>query len=504
MKRYMEPISAWIEKRAKITPNRMALIGQTERLTYKQMQIEMDRWASYLKNEHNIQRMDRIGLYLNNRIEYILLFFAIAKLGAVAVPLNIRLTVEELSYQINDSKMKVLITENDFDHTEKQLNNRHPHLHTRKIESIILPPLQEENNFPIIEASTPYIICYTSGTTGRPKGAVLTQENMFWNAVNNCTSIDLTSNDCSIVLLPLFHIGGIGLFAFPTLFAGGRVAVLGKFDPEQALQMIEREEVSVVMGVPTIFDAIRKHKRFLTTDFSSVRWLCSGGAPCPKELIEFYLKKGLPLSQGYGLTEASPTVFMLSKEDYQRKIGSIGKPALFTDIQILDENGCSVPAGHVGELVIKGPNIIKEYWGMPEETEKAFINGWFHTGDLIKADEEGFIYVVGRKKEMIISGGENVYPLEIEQVINEEPNIDEVAVVGVEDDKWGEVPIAFVVVKEGRNVTEEELRDYCLQKLAKYKIPKSFIFLTELPKNAAGKIDKKLLNKETIIEGEKR
>lgn len=500
----MKPISAWIEKRAQITPNRVALIDQTEQLTYKQMQIEIDRWATYLKNEQNIEQTDRIGLYLHNRIEYIILFFAIAKLGAIAVPLNTRLTLEELSYQINDSKMKTLLTEMNFHHMATQLKLKHPQLQTQMIESIILPALQEETSFPTIDASTPFIICYTSGTTGRPKGAVLTQENMFWNAVNNCTAIDLTSNDRSIVLLPLFHIGGIGLFAFPTLFAGGSVAVLGKFDPEQALQMIERDEISVVMGVPTIFDAIRKHKRFQSTDFSSIRWLCSGGAPCPKELIEFYLKKGLPFSQGYGLTEGSPTVFMLSKEDYRRKIGSVGKPALFTDIRIVDGNGCSVLAGDVGELVVKGSNIIKEYWGLPEETEKAFVDGWFHTGDLVKADEEGFVYIVGRKKEMIISGGENVYPLEIEQVINEEPSIDEVAVIGVADDKWGEVPIAFVVLKEGRGVTEEDLRMICSEKLAKYKIPKSFIFLSELPKNATGKIDKKLLIQETTMKGEKR
>ncbi|WP_338753628.1 o-succinylbenzoate--CoA ligase [Bacillus sp. FJAT-52991] len=505
----MEQISIWIEKRAIMSPNRLALLDQRRQLTYLEMNNEINRWAYYLGKMENIQQGDRIGLYFNNRIDYIVVLFAIAKIGAIAVPLNIRLTSEELLYQITDSEMSMLIYEHEFHSTVQTLKNKHPQLTTQLIESITLPQLQEtytSHDFPIIHASTPYIICYTSGTTGRPKGAVLTQENMFWNAVNNCTSIDITSMDRTIVLLPFFHIGGIGLFAFPTLFAGGLVAILGKFDSGEALKMIQRERISVIMGVPTIFDAIRKHDEFLTTNLSSVRIFCSGGAPCPKELIEFYLNQGLPFYQGYGLTETSPTIFMLAKEDYKKKIGSVGKPVLYTDINILDENDCPVATGEIGELVVKGPNVIKEYWQLPAETEKAIKDGWFHTGDYVKADQDGFIYMIGRKKEMIISGGENVYPLEIEQVLKEEPAIDEVSVIGVLDEKWGEVPFAFLVVKENHSITEEQLKQACLSKLAKYKIPKSFAILSELPKNAAGKVDKKqlkaLLTKESTLKGE--
>ncbi|WP_203362033.1 o-succinylbenzoate--CoA ligase [Bacillus sp. REN10] len=492
----MKQISTWIEKRASMSPDRLALLDLRRRLTYFEMNNEMNRLAYYLRKIEMLQQGDRIGLYFNNRIDYILLLFAIAKIGAVAVPLNTRLTSEELSYQITDSEMSMLIYEYEFHITVQTLKNKHPQLTTRSIESVTLPPLQEtyiSHDFPIIDASTPYIICYTSGTTGRPKGAVLTQENMFWNAVNNCTSIDINSNDSTLVLLPLFHIGGIGLFAFPTFFAGGAVAILGKFDPKEALNMIEKEQISVIMGVPTIFDTIRKHNDFMTANLSSVRIFCSGGAPCPKELIEFYLHRGLPFYQGYGLTEASPTVFMLAKEDYKRKIGSVGKPVLYTDINIVDENNNPVVVGEIGELAVKGPNVIKEYWQLPAETNQSIKDGWFYTGDYVKADEDGFIYIIGRKKEMIISGGENVYPLEIEQVLKEDPAVDEVSVIGVSDEKWGEVPFAFIVVKDKHVITEEQLKQACLSKLAKYKIPKSFVILSELPKNAAGKVDKKQL-----------
>ncbi len=342
----------------------------------------------------------------------------------------------------------------------------------------------------------PYIICYTSGTTGKPKGAVLTQENMFWNALNNQYALDITSSDKCLVILPLFHIGGIGLFAFPTFLAGGTVIVPGKFQPKQVLKLIEDLKVTVMMGVPTIFNALRSEESFEKTDLKSVRVFCSGGAPCPVELIRAYHEQGVPLYQGFGMTETSPTVFMLSQEDYQRKIGSIGKPVMFCDIDLVDENGKSVKQGEVGELIIKGGNVFKEYWGLPDKTAEAIKDGWFYTGDLAYKDEEGFIYIAGRKKDMIISGGENIYPLEVEQVIGEMNGINEVAVIGIQDDKWGEVPIAIVSLKENHSLTGEEIQNYCSSKLAKYKVPKRVVFLEELPKNATGKLDKKVMQQQ--------
>ncbi|MFC4766007.1 o-succinylbenzoate--CoA ligase [Effusibacillus consociatus] len=501
----MQGIAYWIEKRASMTPNRIALVGESRRLTYQEAAESIDRIAQALAQGYQVQSGDRIAILSANSIEYIQLLFAIAKLGCIGVPLNTRLTPKELAFQLNDSQSAVLLTGEEFYEIGTQMQESSSVKHVTRIDAL------EESAFDSGAAdmkavpdwnttaplgSTPFLICYTSGTTGRPKGALLTQENMFWNGVNNILTLDITSDDRVLTLLPLFHIGGIGLFAFPALLAGGTVVIPNRFDPEKALALIEQEMVTIVMGVPTIHDALRKSDRFPQTDLSSLRWFYSGGAPCPHELIRFYLDKGIPFGQGYGMTETSPTVFLLSKEDYGKKIGSIGKPAMFCDIRIVDNEGKDVALGEIGELLVKGPNVFKEYWNLPDETAKSFQAEWFRTGDLVRMDEEGFVYIAGRKKDMIISGGENIYPLEVEQVIGQHPAVAEAAVVGIGDEKWGEVPIAIVALKEEHHLTEKELLDYCTAVLAKYKCPKSVKFVAALPKNATGKIDKASLKRE--------
>jgi fatty-acyl-CoA synthase len=504
----MDGIAKWIEKRAFITPQRMALMGERRELTYAEMNGEVNRIARLLVDRYRMQPQERVGILANNGIEYLLLLFAIAKLGLIAVVLNHRLTPHELEYQTNDSGVKLLIADSCFRHSVDQF------IRQTGVERVLwfdpsgssaerleeqaasCPP--ECNTAAGVDGSSPFVICYTSGTTGRPKGAVLTQENMFWNAVNNCLSLDITSADRVLTVLPLFHIGGIGLFALPALFAGGTVIVPDRFDPEKVLHLIEERRATIIMGVPTMLDLLRKSPRFAATDFRSVRWFYSGGAPCPHELISFYLDHGIPLGQGYGMTETSPTVFMLSKEDYRRKIGSIGKPAMFCDIRIVDEQGRDVAAGEVGELLVRGPNVMQGYWNLPEATAAAIRDGWLSTGDLVRADEEGFVYIAGRKKDMIISGGENVYPLEIEQVIGELPEIDEVAVLGMPDEKWGEVPVAVIAVKQAMQLDQQTVRFHCQKRLAKYKVPACIHFVSALPKNATGKIDKKALRNQII------
>lgn len=514
----MQGIAYWIDQRAQNTPNRIAIITEEQQLTYKEMGQKVNQFARFLQQECDVEAGVRVGILAQNSLSYVLLLFAIAKLGGIAVPLNIRLTANELTYQLEDSGTKVLFTQHEFQPVIKQLETK---VSLRQIiwmdhkkhfsdeeardradtaieanfENAINLLSSEPLIFEKIDAKDPYLICYTSGTTGRPKGAVLTQENMFWNAIHNLTSLDITSSDRSIVLLPLFHIGGIGLFAFPTLFAGGSIVILGRFHPDKALEMIQQYQVTIVMGVPAIHDALRRSQLFPTTDLSSVRWFYNGGAPCPHELILYYQDRGLPFGQGFGLTETSPTVCMLSAEDARHKVGSIGKPVLFCEIRLVDEHDQEVPNGEVGELAIKGPHVMKEYWNLPNETAKAMRNGWFYTGDLARRDEEGFLYIAGRRKEMIISGGENIYPLEVEQAIGSLPEVAEVAVVGIADEKWGEVAKAFVVIKEGATLTEEMIRHACQMRIAKYKIPKYFVFLTELPRNATGKIDKTALQR---------
>lgn len=494
----MNGISHWIDQRSIITPNRLALIDDQRNLTYLEMSEMVDRYAGVLQSTYSIKKGDRVGILSMNSIDFIIVLFSLAKLNAVAVPLNIRLTVDELEYQLKDSGLQTLIVDNDNHTKGKELLNR-TSFHLLTFEAINLQQI-EPLTITEIDSAAPYIICYTSGTTGRPKGAVLTQENMFWNAVNNSIGLDITSKDKIITLLPLFHIGGIGLFTLPVLLSGGTVVVPERFNPEKALEYIEKHEISIVMGVPTIHDSLRKSPSFETTNLTSVRFFYNGGAPCPEELIRWYLQKGISFGQGYGLTETSPTVFLLSEEDYRHKVGSIGKPVMFTEIRVVDEDAKEVSPGDYGELLVKGPTVMKEYYNLPEETAKAIQKGWFATGDIVRQDEEGFVYIAGRKKEMIISGGENIYPLEIEKVIYEIADVDEAAVIGVPHDKWGETPIAFIVLKEETNFTEEKLKEYCTTKLARYKVPSLFKIVSALPKNATGKIDKATLKKYYIEE----
>lgn len=491
----MQGIAYWIEKRAQMNPNRIACITEQEQLTYREFHKRIQQTASYLYHKYKVIKGERIAILSQNNLEYVILLFAIAKLQCIAVPLNIRLNVNELSFQLKDSGTVILVYESPFEEMAKSLQKE---LNLRLIN---IDVLKEDHNFEkIVETESidehaPYIICYTSGTTGKPKGAVLTQSNMFWNAINNVLAIDLTSKDKSIVLLPLFHIGGIGLFAFPTLFVGGTIVIPGKFEPNKAVEMIEKYQVTIVMGVPSIHLAILHYPAFQKTKLHSVRWFYSGGAPCPKELIDAFTEKGYLFGQGFGMTETSPTIFMLSREDAKRKKGSIGKPVLFAEVKLVDEAGKEVDKGEVGQLLVRGPILLKEYWNRPDATAESIKEGWFYTGDLARMDEEGFYYIVGRKKEMIISGGENIYPLEIEQVINQLPEVLEAAVVGIVDPKWGEVPIAFIVTNEGASITEHDVKQHCLQKLAKYKVPKEVHFVKELPKNATGKIQKTVLPK---------
>lgn len=486
----MKSMADWIHKRAEITPDRTALVDEQSSYSYRELSGQITEMAGMLHHRYQLTKGDRVAILSHNRKEYIIAYFAIAELGLIAVPLNIRLRAPELVFQLEDSGAKLILYENEteglLDEIERllKIENAYRFGETAVVSDVTVPLVS-------IDASIdPYIICYTSGTTGRPKGAVLTQANMFWNALNNQYALDITSKDNTQVLLPLFHIGGIGLFAFPTLLAGGTIVVLNKFDPEQAIRSIELHQVTIVMGVPTIHDVIRKHPLFQTADFSSVRWFYSGGAPCPRELIHSYIERGLPFGQGMGMTETSPTIFMLSEEDYKRKVGSIGKPVMFCEIALVDEDGARVEQGEIGELVLKGPHVMKEYWGLPEQTKEAIRDGWFHTGDLMRQDEEGFIYVAGRKKDMIISGGENIYPLEIEQTLNELEAVHEAAVIGIADEKWGEIPLAFVALNEKEVIQESEIIAYCKQKLASYKVPKELVIVDELPKNATGKIDK--------------
>ncbi|MBA2175904.1 o-succinylbenzoate--CoA ligase [Halobacillus locisalis] len=495
----MHTMDEWIHKRGEITPERMAIIGESHQFTYQELSQKVEEMAWMFKSKLHIGKGDRLAILSQNREEYMIAYFAVAQLGAIIVPLNVRLTAAELAFQVNDSGAKALLYEQEMEALYEELSDLANFENAYFFSELIGKAQGDVGHHG--KSDDPFIICYTSGTTGKPKGAVLTQENMFWNAINNQHALDLTSDDRTLVILPLFHIGGVGLFALPTLLTGGTMLIPRAFDPEQVIEWIEQYQITVVMGVPTIHNSIRQSPSFEKADFKSVRWFYSGGAPCPKELIQAYLDRGLRFGQGFGMTETAPTVFMIAKEDCERKAGSIGKPVTFCDVRLMKEDGTPAQPGEVGELLIRGPNVMKEYWGLPDETASTIRDGWLYSGDLARQDDEGFFYIAGRKKDMIISGGENIYPLEVEQHINEFREVSEVAVIGVADDKWGEVPVAFVSFHRTQSLQKDDIQAYCRQRLARYKVPKDVIIMSELPKNATGKIDKKAIHKHWMTLG---
>jgi fatty-acyl-CoA synthase len=346
---------------------------------------------------------------------------------------------------------------------------------------------------------TPYCILYTSGTTGRPKGAVIPHRQILFNAINTMVSWGLTEHDVSPVFTPLFHAGGLFAFLTPILYVGGRIVLGRAFEVEETLKVIQQEKCTVILGVPTIFQMWLDSPAFQTADFSHVHFFISGGAPCPPSLIQAWReKKQVIFRQGYGLTEVGANCFSMSDEDSVRKTGSVGKPIFHSHMRIVDDKGDDVPPGQTGELLIKGAHVCSGYWNNPEATAKAITDGWFHTGDVARQDEEGFFYIIGRAKDMIISGGENIYAAEVEAVFREHPAVVDAALIGMPDEKWGEVGLMIVILSQGQTITEDELKAFCGARLARYKVPKRVIFADSLPYSPYGKVVKADLRKRYL------
>lgn len=499
----MYEISYWVRAQAWSRPDTVAVVGESVRWTYRELNEQVSRFSNAMRTQLGFRQGDRVAILSANGPEYLLVLLGVARSGTVMVPLNWRLSPAELEYQIRDSGARRILCSSEYLGVAQELTGRigleEPVLITRGEESPGVQQLEgllaEAAGFDPDEEPLPWenplVIGYTSGTTGKPKGAVLTNANFYWNAINDLLTIDLRSTDSVITLLPMFHIGGLGLFTAPMLLAGGKVVIPPRFDPVEAMQWVEREQITVVMGVPTVHKRLLEAIDQIRPDLSQVRMFYSGGAPCPVDLINGFHERGYRFGQGYGLTETSPTVFMLLEADYQRKAGSIGRPAPFNRVRLVDPaTGNQVGPGEVGEIQVKGPNLFGGYWKNEEATRRAIEDGWFRTGDMARADEEGFVTISGRLKEMIISGGENIYPVEVEQGIQSHPAVVEAAVYGVPHPDWGEVPHAGVILAPGASLTEEELRQYCTTLLARYKIPKRFHFVAEFPRNAAGKVVK--------------
>jgi len=500
-------IGSWLVKREFLTPAKEAVVDGEKRLSYHELNRRVNRLSHALLGM-DLQIGDRVAILSYNRVEFLEVIMAAAKLGLILVPLNWRLSAPELAFILNDSGAETLLfdaglielVEGVGDQTalkqviafgEKDMPR------VRVYETLIADqPDSEPEVDPAPDLDTPHIIMYTAGTTGKPKGAVLSQGASFWNVLNLNLPMDFSSKDRNLVVLPMFHIGGIGLFTLPMLYDGGTVVIQRTFDPVQTLALLKQEDITLFFGVPAIFLALIQQPDFDAAAFNHVRVVMSGGAPLPVSLVRQYHEAGIALQQGFGMSEAAPSIATLEKELALAKAGSIGKPVFHLDARIVDDEMHELPAGEVGELVIRGPNLLQGYWKLPDATEKAFSGDWFHTGDLARMDADGCLYIVERKKDMFISGGENVYPAEVENAIFQIPQIAEVAVIGVKDPKWGEVGRAVVVVKEGRKVTADDIIDHLKGSLAKYKIPKRVVFIEQLPRNAAGKVLKNRLREE--------
>jgi fatty-acyl-CoA synthase len=485
----------WLESRARLTPDAAAIAdaGTDQEWSFREVNERAKAIAAWMQGI-GVKKGDRIALLAPNGVSYFDLVFACGKIGAIFVPLNWRLSVDELAFIIQDSEPALLAFHSKFtkevtmvwDQAGQciQINGSH-------YQDLITCPKQIQ---PVdLDEEDPLAMIYTGGTTGKPKGAVLSHRAIIWNSISTIASWNLTDEDKTITYLPLFHTGGLNALSIPILMAGGTVVLGDDFTPEKAIEYLIRHKCTIVLFVPTMHHMLVKSKEFQQAEFRDMKLFLSGGAPCPLDIYEAYKQKGLAFKEGYGLTEAGPNNFFIDPSDADVKRGSVGKPMLFTSIKVIRDDGSEAPAGEIGELAIRGKHAFSYYWKNDIATENAWKDGWLHTGDLARQDEEGFFYIVGRKKEMIITGGENVYPLEIEHWLSSHPSILEAAVIGVQDEKWGEAVTAFIVLEREAALSGDGVKEYCRKKLAGYKVPKQIHFITHMPKTHVGKIDKKQL-----------
>ncbi|GAA4824931.1 long-chain fatty acid--CoA ligase [Streptomyces ziwulingensis] len=492
-------IGSWPARRARKTPERTALVHQDTEFTYRELDERVRRLAHALRSL-GVARGDRVAYLGPNHPAFLETLFATGALGAVFVPLNTRLAVPEFAYHLADSGSTVLV--HSAGHTETATaagpgtNVRHRVTlgaagagalgYEELLTGATSGPLDEP-----VGPDDPCIIMYTSGTTGRPKGAVLSHANITWNSVNVLVDTDLSADEVTLVVAPLFHTAGLNMTCLPTLLKGGRVVLLEAFDAGHVLATVESRRVTYMFGVPTMYDAMSAHPRWPRTDLSSLRSVNCGGAPVPARTIDTYLARGLAFSQGYGMTEASPGVLFLDREQTAAKAGSAGVPHFFTDTRVTLIDGRAAGPGESGEILVQGPNVMTGYWGRPAATAAAFTDdGWLRTGDVARTDEDGYAYIVDRVKDMFVSGGENVYPAEVENALLSHPSVRECAVVGVPDPGWGEVGHAVVVLAPGARADDQRIIAHLRDRLAKYKIPKTVVFADALPRTASGKIMK--------------
>jgi fatty-acyl-CoA synthase len=498
----------WIAHFGRRTPHKVAAVdlASERRFTYAEFDARISRLATHLRDHLAVAQGDRVAVLALNTTDTLEVQFACGRLGAIFLPLNTRLTVPELQFIVGDAAPKVMIYDADLAEIALTIAK------LCSVESSLLlgpdgsyeaaiaaaKPLDRYEDVTLDDIST---IMYTSGTTGQPKGAIITHGMTFWNCVNLGGPAFISPSTVLLTVLPLFHTGGLNCYTNPVLHAGGTVLIMRAFDPGVALQLISDPayRINSFFGVPSIYQFMAQHPAFERADFSRLIIGGVGGAPMPVPLLKIWEARGVALQQGYGMTETSPAVLTLDREDAARKAGSSGKPVLHTEVRIVRPDGTDAEIGELGELWVKGPNVTPGYWNRPEANRSSFTDGWLHTGDATRVDEEGFYYIVDRWKDMYISGGENVYPAEVENVLHQIAGIAEAAVIGVPDAQWGEVGMAIVAIRAGHALTEADIHAHCAANLARFKCPRLIRFVDALPRNATGKIHKPTLRKTFSI-----
>ena len=490
-------LSSLIARNAAFTPDKPAIHFEGATLSYAAFHARIEATAKALKADCGVGRGDRVAILSLNRPDYLVLLYACARLGAILVPLNWRLAVAEQLFILSDASVKVLVLEQAFAAILPPLATELPD--TRVVALDFTPPAPAQTfegllanasgdgSNPHTDLSCPLLIVYTSSTTGRPKGAVLRQDALLWNGVMSQHMHGLTSEDHVLTVLPFFHVGGLNIQTTPALHHGATVTIHARFAPDTTLATIAEARPTLTVLVPATIQAVSEHPAWANADLSCLKAISTGSSIVPPHLIARFTDRGIPVLQVYGSTETCPTA-VYTRLGGKAPMGSTGLPGLCCEAKVIDDAGHEVAAGTAGEIVVRGPNVFYEYWGNEAATSDALHDGWYRTGVFGTRDADGYFWVHDRKKIMIISGGENVYPAEIERVLLEHPDVADVGVIGAADPKWQEVPVAYVVLRAGCSCTADILKAHVATQLARFKHPRDIIFVTDLPRTALGKV----------------
>ena len=490
-------LAHWVERSAAFTPEKLAIRFARHDLSYAAFAERIRHTGSRLA-ALGVRRGDRVAYLGRNHPEMLSLLFACARRGAIVVPLNWRHAEPEHARVLADCAPRAILVDATFTARSHALHDDHPGMTWTTLGDVPAGWIGWDNLDVTLATESasrtaggledPVLVCYTSGSTGVPKGVVLTQNALFWNALNSTHMHDLTSADRVLTTLPLFHVGGLNILTLPAFHTSASVTLHEQFDPLAAIEAIERERITLTVLVPAQLTAMMDHPRWRQADLSSLRMITTGSTIVSESFIRRVNDRGLRLVQVYGSTETCPIATYVRAENADRKAGAAGLPALHCEVRVVDGEDKDMPLGHDGEIVVRGPNVSRGYWKAPVATVETFRGGWYHSNDIGHFDDEGYLHVVSRKSDMIISGGENIYPAELENILLECPTILEACIVGRPDERWGEAVVAIVVLQPGARMSEADVLSLFDERIARFKRPREIRFTNALPRTALGKV----------------